>query len=77
MRSDELELLLQLIPGDPVEAQDNQTGHRWCGTVDIVAPEQGKLWMFAELGERKLIDTQVHTIRKVTSRTVSKNESES
>ncbi|WP_426226705.1 hypothetical protein [Pseudarthrobacter sp. DSP2-3-2b1] len=75
--SDELEILLLLSPGDSVEARDRQTSHRWRGTVDIVAPEQGKFWMFAELGERKLIDAQVHTIRKVLVTLAATTESES
>jgi hypothetical protein len=60
----ELEFLVLLSPGDPIQVTDKRTGQQWEGTVDIVAPEQGKLWMHAELGERKLIDTEVHTIRK-------------
>jgi hypothetical protein len=40
MSRNEPELLLLLSPGDPIEAQDKQTGHRWQGTVNIVAPEQ-------------------------------------
>lgn len=68
MSWDELELLLLLSPGDAIEAQDKRTGHRWHGTVDIVAPDQGKLWMYAELGERKLVDTDVHDISRPTDR---------
>lgn len=64
MSWDELELLLLLSPGDAIEARDKLTGHSWHGTVEIVAPGLGKLWMFAELGERKLIDTEVHTISR-------------
>jgi hypothetical protein len=64
MSWDELEILLLLSPGDKIESQDKRTGHRWNGTVDIIAPEQGKLWMYAELGERKLVDTETHTISK-------------
>jgi hypothetical protein len=64
MSWDELEILLLLSPGDTIEAKDKGTGQRWRGTVDIVAPGLGKLWMFAELGERKLIDTEAHIISK-------------
>jgi hypothetical protein len=64
MSWDELELLLLLSPGDAIEARDRRTGQRWQGTVDIIAPELGKLWMFAEPGERKLIDTESHIISK-------------
>ncbi|MCY1239856.1 hypothetical protein D9M72_526730 [compost metagenome] len=64
MSWDELELLLLLSPGDLIEAQDKRTGRRWQGTIDIVALELRKLWMCAELGERKLIDTEAHIISK-------------
>lgn len=64
MSWDELEILLLLSPGDAIEAKDKRTGHSWHGTVDTVAPALGKLWMFAELGERKLVDTEVHEIHK-------------
>jgi hypothetical protein len=69
MRWAEPEILLLLATGDPVEAKDKRTGHRWRGTVDVVAPGLGKLWIYAELGERKLIDMEVHNIsRAVTAR---------
>ena len=61
---DDLELLQGLAPGDKIEAHEPHTGHLWRGAIDIVIPEQGKLWIYAELGERKLIDTQVHTVSK-------------
>lgn len=64
MSWDELDLLLLLSPGDAIEARDKRTGQKWQGTVDIAAPALGKLWMFAELGERKLIDTETHIISK-------------
>jgi len=44
--------------------QDKKTGHRWQGTVDIVAPGLDKLWMYAELGERRLIDIEAHTVSR-------------
>jgi hypothetical protein len=61
----ESELLLLLAPGDAIEAKDHTTGQRWHGTVDIVAPDQRKLWMYAELGERKLIDTDNYSISRL------------
>jgi hypothetical protein len=61
-------LPLLLSPGDAIEVQDKRTGHRWHGTVDIVAPEQGRLWIYAELGERKLVDTEIHNIHKPADR---------
>lgn len=64
MSWDELQQLMLLCPGETIEVQDKTTGYRWQGTVDIVAPELGKLWMYAELGERMLIDTEEHTVSK-------------
>lgn len=66
MSWEELELLVLLCPGDAIEVTDKRTGHRWQGTVDLVAPGLGKLWMFAELGERKLIDIEAHTISRAS-----------
>lgn len=65
MSWDELELLLLLYPGDKAEAKDKRTGQLWRGVVDITAPEQGKLWLFVELGERKLFDIEVHSISRI------------
>lgn len=65
MSWDELELLLLLYPGDKAEAKDKRTDQLWRGVVDIIAPEQGKLWLFVELGERKLFDIAVHSISRI------------
>jgi hypothetical protein len=61
----ESELLLLLAPGDAIEAKDQTTGQRWHGTVDIVAPDNRKLWMYAELGERKLLETDNYSISRL------------
>jgi hypothetical protein len=65
MTWDELEILLKLHTGDKAEAKDKGTGQLWRGTVDITAPEQGKLWLFVELGERKLFDIEIHSIGRI------------
>ena len=57
-------LLSLLSSGDEVEAEDKRTGQLWRGIVDVIASEQGKLWMYVELGERKLFDTDAHRIRQ-------------
>lgn len=62
MSWDDLGLLLRLSPGELIEATDDSTGQRWQGTVDVVAPKQGRLWMYTDLGERKLFDADMHTI---------------
>lgn len=71
MSWDELEQLMLLCPGEAIEVQDKTTGHRWQGTVDIVAPDLGKLWIYAELGERRLIDTEAHTVSRSIDGTAS------
>lgn len=63
---DEAELLMGLSPGDELVAGDKRSGQRWRGIVDVVAPGQGKLWMYVELGERKMIDTEIHQINRPT-----------
>ena len=68
MSWDELELILLLSPEDSMEVRDKLSGHSWRGTVDSIAPGLGKLWMFAELGERKLVDVEVHEIEKLADR---------
>lgn len=67
MHWDSLEFLTMLSPGDLIEAADPLTGHAWYGPVDMIIPEQGKLWMYAALGERKLIDVEIHTISRGAS----------
>lgn len=64
MTWEELELLLLLSAGDTIEVRNRLTDWTLHGTVDLTAPGLGKLWMFAELGERKLIDIDVHTISR-------------
>jgi len=55
-------------PGIGSKRKDKRTGRRWRGTVDVVAPELGKLWIYAELGERKLIDMEVRNISRAPDR---------
>ena len=58
-------ILSLLSSGDEVEAEDKRTGQLWRGIVDVIAPGQGMLWMYVELGERKLFYTDAHRIRQV------------
>jgi hypothetical protein len=62
MSHNEPELLMLLSPGKAITARDRRTGQLWQGTIEVIAPEQGRLWIHAELGERKLIDTAIHDI---------------
>ncbi|MDP9987425.1 hypothetical protein J2S98_002592 [Arthrobacter oryzae] len=60
----ESELLILLAPGDAIETKDRISGQTWHGTVDMVAADLGCLWIYAELGERKLINTDNHSITR-------------
>lgn len=58
----EAEAFLLLAPGHRVVVLDQETGHFWHGTVDAPFPEQGFVWVFTELGERKMLDITRHTL---------------
>lgn len=58
----EAEAFLLLEPGHRVVVLDHETGHVWHGSVDTPFPELGFVWVFAELGERKLVDIALHTV---------------
>ncbi|MGP0225246.1 hypothetical protein [Paenarthrobacter sp. NCHU4564] len=65
MTAYEKDLLYMLCSGDTVTAMSKYTGEYFTGAVDEVAALQGKFWIYAELGERKLIDLDEHTICKI------------
>ena len=58
----EVEVFLSLAPGHGIAVRDNETGEFWNGSIDVTFPEQGFVWAFTELGERKLLDISVHTV---------------
>jgi hypothetical protein len=58
----EVEGFLSLKPGHRIVAWDHETGEVWHGAVDVPFPELGFVWVFADLGERKLLDISVHTV---------------
>ena len=58
------ELFLALEQGDPIEAWD-KTGVRWQGAIDLIDQARGFLWIHTQIGERKLLDIQEHTIRRI------------
>jgi hypothetical protein len=47
--------------GQEVEIRDS-AGRVWLGTVDIVDEENGILWIYTSLGERKLVDVGEYTV---------------
>lgn len=53
-----------LEPGIRIEAQD-QIGTRWQGTIDMAHSDLGIVWIRTDIGERKLLNFQEHTIRIV------------
>lgn len=58
----EVESFLSLARGHGVVVRDHETGERWHGSIDVIFPEQGFVWVLTDLGERKLFDTSVHTV---------------
>ena len=57
-----LGVLAVLTPGDAIQARDD-TGQKWTGTVDLVAPLLGIVWMWTDKGERKAFDVHDHEIQ--------------
>jgi hypothetical protein len=53
--------LPEVGPGQKVEIRDS-AGHVWFGTVDITDEENGILWVYTSLGERKLVDVREYTV---------------
>lgn len=58
----EIEGFLSLAHGHRVAVNDHETGECWRGSVDLTFPEHGFVWVFTDLGERKLLDIGIHTI---------------
>lgn len=57
---------MSIAPGDKIEARDPQN-NLWKGTVEVVDPDNGVLWIYTVHGERKLIDLCEHHIRKLSA----------
>lgn len=60
----ELEFLNALMPGEPVEIFDEKNIVQWKGIVQETAPKLGVAWIRTDLGERKLLDIQEHSVRR-------------
>lgn len=58
----EIEDFLSLARGQRVAVKDHETGELWRGSVDTTFPDRGYVWVFTDLGERKLLDISVHTV---------------
>lgn len=53
---------VSLAPGRRIVVRDHETGELWCGSADMTFPELGFVWVFTDLGERKLLDMGVHSV---------------
>ena len=58
-------LLAVLAPGDSVTVS-NEEGRRWTGTIDLVAPGLGVIWVHTHEGERKVFDVHDYKIQDFT-----------
>lgn len=63
-------LLSSLVQGQDIAFIESQTGHLQKGVVDMAHPKFGLLWVLRELGERKLLDSAIHTFWPLVSVTV-------
>lgn len=70
----EVETFLMLVPGSRIFALDPDSGEVWRGWVDTPFLEHGFVWVFTDLGERKLIDIAVHRISQPDNRYACGNE---
>jgi hypothetical protein len=63
----EIAFMLSLAVGEPVEIFDDRNVVEWGGTLEEIAPEIGVAWVRTDAGERKLLDIQEHSIRRLPS----------
>ena len=61
----EMAFMLSLVVGDRVEVFDDRSVVEWGGTLEEIAPEIGVAWVRTIAGERKLLDIQEHSIRRL------------
>jgi hypothetical protein len=61
----EIAFMLSLAVGDPVEVFDDRSVVEWGGTLEEIAPELGVAWVRTDAGERRLLDVQEHSIRRL------------
>lgn len=64
----EADAFLLLAPGHRVVVLDHETGDVWRGAVDAPFPQHGFVWVFTDLGERKVFDIALHTIWRSDTR---------
>lgn len=63
----EIDFLYSLIPGESVEIFDERNVAQWTGVVQETAPELGVAWIWTDMGERRLLDIQKHSVQRFPS----------
>lgn len=58
----EIETFLSMARGHRIAVRDHETGALWRGRVDMTFPDHGFVWVITDVGERKLLDINVHTV---------------
>lgn len=53
-----------LVPGTLIDVCD-ASGRRWSGTVELTHHERGLVWIYDQLGERKILDIHVHRVLRL------------
>lgn len=60
----DVSFLHSLVAGESVEIFDDREIVQWKGVVLETAPDLGVAWVRTDLGERKLLDIQEHSVRR-------------
>jgi hypothetical protein len=58
----ETKIFLSLEGGQHIAVRDHETGATWREWVDTTFPDHGLVWVITDVGERKLLDIDVHTV---------------
>lgn len=53
--------LAKITSGQSLEVKDS-AGLTWLGTVDVTDEKHGVVWVFTNLGERKLVDMEEYSL---------------
>lgn len=58
----EVESFVSLAPGHHVAFTDHETGEFRHGFVHLTFPDHPFVWVYTDVGERKMLDSEIHTI---------------
>ena len=61
------EEVFSLASGDRVEVPDKNGRYYCAGTIEIIAIELGLIWIYDQLGERKILDIREDNVRAAKS----------